>query len=103
MISCVFITLLSLVSIFFFFFFFLMIRPPPRFTLFPYTTLFRSRLGGPFPRQQADRPRAPPPAQPCGCFPRSGMPPSERKRYYPAVGPAIPRRRTSCSRVTHPS
>src|SRR3954466_13539758 len=27
------------------FFFFLMIRRPPRFTLFPYTTLFRSRLG----------------------------------------------------------
>src|SRR6266496_5671661 len=26
----------------FFFFFFLMIRRPPRFTLFPYTTLFRS-------------------------------------------------------------
>src|SRR5712675_2485483 len=29
----------------FFFFFFLMIRRPPRSTLFPYTTLFRSRLG----------------------------------------------------------
>src|SRR5207302_10514139 len=27
----------------FLFFFFLMIRPPPRSTLFPYTTLFRSR------------------------------------------------------------
>src|SRR5258708_20279776 len=27
-----------------FFFFFLMIRRPPRSTLFPYTTLFRSRL-----------------------------------------------------------
>src|SRR5438876_6457795 len=26
------------------FFFFLMIRPPPRSTLFPYTTLFRSTL-----------------------------------------------------------
>ena len=24
-------------------------------------------------------------------------------RYYPAVGPAIPHRRTCCSRVTHPS
>src|ERR1022692_1744065 len=32
---------LCLVS--FFFFFFLMIRRPPRSTLFPYTTLFRSR------------------------------------------------------------
>src|SRR5690349_24772992 len=34
---------------FFFFFFFLMIRRPPRSTLFPYTTLFRSPrldLGG---------------------------------------------------------
>src|SRR5207245_10905584 len=29
----------------FFFFFFLMIRRPPRSTLFPYTTLFRSVLG----------------------------------------------------------
>src|SRR3989475_7535805 len=31
----------------FFFFFFLMIRRPPRSTLFPYTTLFRSQRGGP--------------------------------------------------------
>src|SRR6266571_7927705 len=31
---------------FIFFFFFLMIRRPPRSTLFPYTTLFRSRAGG---------------------------------------------------------
>src|SRR5437762_13948834 len=30
------------ISILFLFFFFLMIRPPPRSTLFPYTTLFRS-------------------------------------------------------------
>src|SRR2546426_10793967 len=29
----------------FFFFFFLMIRRPPRSTLFPYTTLFRSLYG----------------------------------------------------------
>src|SRR2546425_4935628 len=32
---------------YFFFFFFLMIRRPPRSTLFPYTTLFRSRRGPP--------------------------------------------------------
>src|SRR5256885_1237074 len=33
----------SILSVcFFFFFFFLMIRRPPRSTLFPYTTLFRS-------------------------------------------------------------
>src|SRR6266480_5421439 len=31
---------------FFFFFFFLMIRRPPRSTLFPYTTLFRSLVIG---------------------------------------------------------
>src|SRR6266853_4783449 len=31
----------------FFIFFFLMIRRPPRSTLFPYTTLFRSRPGRP--------------------------------------------------------
>src|SRR2546422_10432869 len=35
---------LSLAPLVFFFFFFLMIRRPPRSTLFPYTTLFRSRL-----------------------------------------------------------
>jgi len=34
--------LLCLIVFFFFFFFFLMIRRPPRSTLFPYTTLFRS-------------------------------------------------------------
>src|SRR5712675_3137612 len=33
---------MSLLSFVFFFFFFLMIRLPPRSTLFPYTTLFRS-------------------------------------------------------------
>src|SRR5256885_7486123 len=32
--------------LFLFFFFFLMIRRPPRSTLFPYTTLFRSRSAG---------------------------------------------------------
>src|SRR3989337_2106920 len=37
--------LLSVVrALFVFFFFFLMIRRPPRSTLFPYTTLFRSEL-----------------------------------------------------------
>src|SRR5437879_12083843 len=39
--------LLSSSYIFFFFFFFLMIRRPPRSTLFPYTTLFRSFLSCP--------------------------------------------------------
>src|SRR5688572_30869310 len=38
---------------FFYIFFFLMIRRPPRSTLFPYTTLFRSRE-----RDRRDRPGA---------------------------------------------
>src|SRR6266496_4793923 len=37
-----FISLFIIFWFFFFFFFFLMIRRPPRSTLFPYTTLFRS-------------------------------------------------------------
>src|SRR5208283_5723524 len=45
-----FIQLSFLLLCFFVFFFFLMIRRPPRSTLFPYTTLFRS--------QQADGPEA---------------------------------------------
>src|SRR5438477_10118571 len=41
------------------FLFFLMIRRPPRSTLFPYTTLFRSRSGrGDSPRTSASRPSA---------------------------------------------
>src|SRR2546430_16408408 len=51
-------SIIDLVILPFVFFFFLMIRRPPRSTLFPYTTLFRSqctgqylrnpRMGGPF-------------------------------------------------------
>src|SRR6266516_6144927 len=36
------------------FFFFLMIRRPPRSTLFPYTTLFRSGSPGPAPGRRTD-------------------------------------------------
>src|SRR5215211_2453611 len=43
--------------------FFLMIRRPPRSTLFPYTTLFRSRTRGSPPRRAA-RPRPPRPVPP---------------------------------------
>src|SRR5436190_24088787 len=40
---CLYSFIIPFISIFYFvFFFFLMIRPPPRSTLFPYTTLFRS-------------------------------------------------------------
>src|SRR5215510_15962901 len=48
---------------FFFFFFFLMIRRPPRSTLFPYTTLFRSR------RSAVSRPTR----AGCRCLCRSSM------------------------------
>src|ERR1043165_10216819 len=44
-----------LLLLFFLFFFFLMIRRPPRSTLFPYTTLFRSPA-----RPRGHRPRLPP-------------------------------------------
>src|SRR6266853_3802108 len=40
-----------------FFFFFLMIRRPPRSTLFPYTTLFRSLRLAPHPGRRGGRPR----------------------------------------------
>src|SRR5215475_15530171 len=43
---------------FFLFFFFLMIRRPPRSTLFPYTTLFRSRQPGPCACQRGARHQA---------------------------------------------
>src|SRR5207302_9187105 len=45
----------------FFFFFFLMIRRPPRSTLFPYTTLFRSRrfVSSPIVRSRTSRGRNP--------------------------------------------
>src|SRR6266550_5701375 len=50
--------------VFLFFFFFLMIRRPPRSTLFPYTTLFRSlasRVRAPLeiPRRASSRRRTP--------------------------------------------
>src|SRR5215211_8653495 len=50
-----------LYCLFFFFFFFLMIRRPPRSTLFPYTTLFRSRphpTGFPRRRRHTRAPRS---------------------------------------------
>src|SRR2546425_11164466 len=41
-VHCFFFLFYPFLSSLFFFFFFLMIRRPPRSTLFPYTTLFRS-------------------------------------------------------------
>src|SRR6266571_7790171 len=43
LIGRVYLIFLSFYNLLIFFFFFLMIRRPPRSTLFPYTTLFRSR------------------------------------------------------------
>src|SRR3712207_9221673 len=68
------------------FFFFLMIRRPPRSTLFPYTTLFRS------PRRPAHEPRARPrPLQP----PAGGGRPRDRRRAPArARAPAADRKST---------
>src|SRR6266567_6128301 len=55
-----------------FFFFFLMIRRPPRSTLFPYTTLFRSRRGR---RPRRRSPRGTVPSSP---VPRPGRPNAQR-------------------------
>src|SRR6266436_9114415 len=59
-----------ILSFFFFFFFFLMIRRPPRSTLFPYTTLFRS----PGRWRPAAEPRGRQPAhlRPAPCRPDQG-------------------------------
>src|SRR2546430_16259722 len=55
LVSLIFFCLCVYTVLLYFFFFFLMIRRPPRSTLFPYTTLFRSnpkadlpKLGGQF-------------------------------------------------------
>src|SRR6266498_3880956 len=77
-------------------FFFLMIRRPPSFTLFPYTTLFRSARGvarhhePPSTVDRSGRPVAP-------AGRRGRCPGSARRaragRYAPRCAPAAPRRR----------
>src|SRR5215208_151495 len=90
----------------FYIFFFLTIRRPPRSTLFPYTTLFRSRRGDPAARGRRPPLRLPP-AQgrplldgPGGlALPRSGVARAHvqgaRRRRgaleRPARRPAVPR------------
>src|SRR5689334_17127329 len=61
--------------------FFLMLRRPPRSTLFPYTTLFRSRVH-PLGRHRdaAARPRR---------FGRSAPPPPRRQRLMPQSPPGV--------------
>src|SRR5439155_25987793 len=66
--------------LYFFLFFFLLIRPPPISTLFPYTTLFRSRRAamtrGPFWRGRRERvgPR-------CGACPGTPAPDYQDTRH----------------------
>src|SRR2546427_10298433 len=52
--SCLRCILYHRFSLWYLFFFFLMIRRPPRSTLFPYTTLFRSEGRGARPRPPAE-------------------------------------------------
>src|SRR5215216_3343312 len=58
-----------MIRLFLNFFFFLMIRRPPRSTLFPYTTLFGSRV----PRPQARRPALRPCALRAASLARRGV------------------------------
>src|SRR5580698_10912916 len=75
------------VLFFFLFFFFLMIRRPPRSTLFPYTTLFRS------PRHPADRRRAKESRLPPACA-KPGLP--RRSSGWHAAAGTRPARGTQC-------
>src|SRR5687768_17973144 len=59
--------------------FFLMIRRPPRSTLFPYTTLFRSRAGQPQGVHGGGDPGQPPSAPPWREQVRMGPPLQDRK------------------------
>src|SRR3712207_7820249 len=74
--------------IYFIYFFFLMIRRPPRSTLFPYTTLFRSRL--PRPRRLTRRRRVTPPTtRDSDCVGGTGgrRPPNDAPRWEPVSRP----------------
>src|SRR5215211_9512132 len=71
-------------------FFFLMIRRPPRSTLFPYTTLFRSQ-GPPGP------PRGRRPRTPGSWWPRPWPPPAAGAPRGPCSPAPGPRRRASAS------
>src|SRR2546422_10645646 len=84
-----FFTLYFCIHLFFFFFFFLMIRRPPRSTLFPYTTLFRSA--------RAERDDAVPPELPCLGGARDGFgrgDPVRRPYLSPVPGRAQDRKST---------
>src|SRR3712207_7815445 len=62
------------------FFFFLMIRRPPRSTLFPYTTLFRSEIAHPIPLKLASLIVSPSSfSQSVSASPQRGLFPSARR------------------------
>src|SRR5437764_2269846 len=87
------------------FFFFLMIRRPPRSTLFPYTTLFRSRPADEVPRTD-DSPQSPPPVRSAGerqhQEPTRAAPnPGDEDTRPRATAPGV--RRESLSLVADPS
>src|SRR6266487_6481224 len=68
--------------IFHLFFFFLMIRRPPRSTLFPYTTLFRSRR-----RRRPDRPAS---RSRCPCAaPRRDRKSTRLNSSHPSISYAV--------------
>src|SRR6476620_12010043 len=77
------------------FFFFLMIRRPPRSTLFPYTTLFRSRSTTP-------RPRRPGNATSACCRTRSEEHTSElQSRQYLVCRLLLEKKKTNKTRTLH--
>src|ERR1019366_10792681 len=75
---------------FHFFLFFLMIRRPPRSTLFPSTTLFRSR-DSPRWRERGRSPAAPPPGREQRArASAAGRAPARDKHFRPGDGPRTP-------------
>src|SRR2546422_2590569 len=64
-----------------------MIRRPPRSTLFPYTTLFRSQLHHPFPHRR----------QPASAL-RQGARPGRADGYAPGRSHSHVRQRSHCAR-----
>src|SRR2546426_9368930 len=80
-------------------FFFLMIRRPPRSTLFPYTTLFRSR--GPGRATAARAPRGHPRARSRICSPLRGAV-RDSRRPAPAGAARFPRSEEHTSELQSP-
>src|SRR3712207_8574605 len=83
------------------FFFFLMIRRPPRSTLFPYTTLFRSRHA--LLDERAREPDAGPPRRPRRRGRRGAAGGARRLRLRPALGAGHPDRRAGPRSEEHTS